>query len=115
MKRSTDQQNCVYSRLELTLALASFALVLQCFPSLWHGMLAAIDVRNWSRTVWFVFNVFVLVALAGVHFGPQLLDDWRIRQQRLAIERSKQEEQLRRKNQAELLDRMQESRRRRIY
>jgi hypothetical protein len=115
MKLNTDQRNSVYSRLELTLVLASLTLILQCFPSLWHGILAAIDVRNWSRTVWFVFNVFVLVALSGVHFGPQLIVDWRIRQNRLATERSKHEEQARRKNQTELLNRMQQSRRRRIY
>jgi hypothetical protein len=59
----------------------------QLFPSL--GSL--FNVRNWSRSTWFVMNASVVLALITVRFGPDLVADWRKRCQRLAAERAKAE------------------------
>ncbi len=61
-----------FAWLELLLALAILALVLQLFPSVWVGTLWALDVRNWPRTVWFAVNCVLLLALVGIRFDTDL-------------------------------------------
>jgi hypothetical protein len=58
-----------FAWLELLLVLAVVALLLQLFPSLWTAVLWTLDVRNWSRTVWFAETWVVLGMLVGVRLG----------------------------------------------
>lgn len=78
-----------FAWLELLLALAFLALLFQVFPSLWFGLWAALDVRNWSRAVWFAANIVVIVALFGVRFAPEVAAGIRARRMRLARRRGK--------------------------
>ncbi len=100
-----------FAWLELLLALAAVALVFQLFPSL----LSLIDPRNWTRVAWFAANVAVVFVLVGVRFGPDWVEDWRERQERLAKEHTKAEKIKKLKEQHETIERMKTSRRRRIY
>ncbi len=97
--------------METLLGLAVLALLLQLFPSVGREVLAALDPRNWPRTVWFAANVVVLLVLVAVRFGPQLAADWRKQQHGIGDEKARQEKQQQRK----ALERMQEAKRRRIY
>jgi len=56
--------------LELALVATAAMLVLQLVPSLGAVTLRAVDVRNWSRPTWFLFNIFILLALAAIKFAP---------------------------------------------
>jgi hypothetical protein len=103
-----------FAWLELLLALALLALVLQLFPALWNGMLWALDVRNWPRTVWFAGTWLVLAVLVGIRFGPDIYTDWRQRRERLATERTKQQKQQALKDERETLARMKEGMKRRV-
>ncbi len=100
-----------FAWLELLLALAMVALVLQLFPPL----LVLVDFRNWSRSTWFAMNMVVVLALLTFRFGPDLLSDWRGRQQRLAADREKAEHIETCKVQREAIERVKRSRRRRMY
>ena len=100
---------------ELLLALALVALVLQLFPSLWFGILWALDVRNWPRTVWFAANWVVVFTLVAIRFGPDLYSDWRVRCSRVAIDRAKRQKQQELKEQREMLARTKEAMKRRVY
>ncbi|WP_428307973.1 hypothetical protein [Lacipirellula sp.] len=59
-------------RLEVILVAAFLALLLQIVPSLWAIVWQAIDVRQWPRAAWMTLNVFVILALFGVRFGPSV-------------------------------------------
>lgn len=120
LKRNRYQRKSIKNRtgfawLELLLALALIALVLQLLPQIRDIVLWAIDVRNWPRTVWFAVNLLVVLVLLGVRFGPQLVDDWRQRRERLTSEHTKQEKQREYKEQREALERMKQAKRRRMY
>ena len=56
--------------LEVALALTSISLVLQLFPAVGTGVLELLDVRNWSRTTWFVVNLGFVGLLLAVRFTP---------------------------------------------
>ncbi len=100
-----------FAWLELLLALAMVALVLQLFPPL----LALANFRNWSRSTWFVVNTAVVLSLLTIRFGPDLFGDWRERRQRLATDREKAEHIETRKAHREAIERVKKSRRRRMY
>ena len=101
--------------LELLLGLAAVGLLFQFFPSLFHKLAWAADMRNWSQLTWFVLNVAIVFVLVGVRFGPDLVDDWQGRRQRIAKEHTKAEKVKKLKEQRETLERVKTSRRRRIY
>lgn len=101
--------------LELLLGLAVLFLVLQMVPSLGQTLLYAADFRNWPRTVWFAGNAGVVAFLIVVRFGPDLIKEWRERQQRLCSGHIKAEKKKELKKQQETLERMKESRHRRMY
>ena len=101
--------------LELLLSLAVIALVFQIWPNLGSILLFALYFRNWSQTVWFVANVVIVVLLLGIHFGPRLANDWREQRQKNSVERKKADKAQQKKKEREALERMQESRSRRIY
>ncbi len=104
-----------FAWLELLLALAAIALLLQLWPALGNVVLWSLDIRNWPRTVWFLANVVVIVVLVGIRFGPQLFEDWRLRRERLAKHRTTLQKGQEMKEQRETLERLKESQRRRIY
>jgi hypothetical protein len=60
-------------RLETWLVLSIMALVFQLFPRLFWGLLAAIDVRNWTWGVWVGVEIAVVVTLL-VLYGWQKSD-----------------------------------------
>ena len=62
--------------LELALVAAFVGLGLQFFPSASAAVLRAMDVRNWSRTTWFVINVLVVMLLVSVRFAPEMKAAW---------------------------------------
>lgn len=59
--------------LEIALAVTSLALVLQLFPSIGTWILNQLDVREWSRTTWFVCNALFVAVLVAVRFVPDVL------------------------------------------
>lgn len=103
------------ARLELLLGLAFIALILQVVPSLGHALLYAADFRNWPRTAWFAANAIFVAVLMAIRLGPDLLLELRERRQRISEERSKAAKALKLKEERETVERMQESKRRRIY
>lgn len=104
-----------FAWLELLLVLAILVLLFELFPSLWWIVLAALNPRNWTRPIWIVVNLIVVLFLLTVRFGPQLVEDWRLRKNRLAVEQTKQHKQQELKEQRESLNRMKQAQRRRIY
>lgn len=116
-KRNQHGDRGGFGKLELLLVLAFVSLLFQVFPSLWHGTLWIIDVRNWSRGVWMLLNAAVVFALFAIRFGPDLFHDWQKRQSRTKInpeQREKQVKDMELKEQRELFKRMQEARKRQI-
>ncbi len=113
--RNKSHHRTGFGGLELLLALAVLALVLQMFPRAGKTVLWMLDVRNWPRTVWFGANLVVLLVLVGVRFGPQVVEDWRTRRERLASEHARHEKEREIRAQREALERMQEAKRKRIY
>lgn len=115
VKRLPCQRRACLAWLELLLMVAIAILVLQVFPSFSRAILWSIDVRNWPRTVWFIANVGILLLLIFLRFGPQLMEDWRSRRNRLAAEALEKSRRQELREQRETLERLKQARRRRIY
>jgi hypothetical protein len=62
--------------LEIALGLTTLSLVAQLFPgpaaAAGSFLLGLLDVREWSRTTWFVANLLFVALLVGVRFAPAL-------------------------------------------
>jgi len=58
--------------LEIALVATSISLTLQLFPAVGTGVLELLDVRNWSRTTWFVVNLGFVGLLLAVRFTPRV-------------------------------------------
>jgi uncharacterized membrane protein YqjE len=54
------------------LVFSSVTLLFALFPALWHRLIAAIDVRNWSRLTWLLANVVVVVILLSIRLAPDI-------------------------------------------
>jgi len=104
-----------FGRLELLLVLSIVAITFQLFPSLWFDTLWVIDVRNWSRAAWLCVSMGVLLTLVGIRFGPDLMDEWRQRRERLAKEREKRDKQQALAEQRKLFERLREARKRQLF
>jgi hypothetical protein len=100
---------------ELLLALAVLALVFQLIPFHWMGLLWAIDVRNWPRSVWIVATWMVLLFLVVIRFGPDVYEDWQQRRARLLNKRAKEENRRRLKEEHKRLALMKDAMKRRVY
>ena len=61
-----DDQPSGYPILEMLLAVSCTVLVLQAFPELFWGLLAIIDVRNWSWRVFATVSAIAIVSLVGI-------------------------------------------------
>lgn len=75
--QTIEQQPLRIPWLELALAAAVIGLGLQFFPSASAAAWRAIDVRNWSRTTWFVINVLAILLLVAVRFAPDIRLAWK--------------------------------------
>src|SRR5207253_119613 len=64
------EQNLQFPWLETVLLLAGFALLLQLFPAVGSTIRRLIDIRQWSRTGWFVANIVVAIMLCLLRFAP---------------------------------------------
>ena len=115
MLRRRQAYRTGFAWLELLLVLAILALFFQFFPSLWTGALWALDPRHWPRTVWFAANGAVLLVLVAIRFAPDLYHDWRAWHGRLAADHLKSQKQQELKEQREMLERMQEARKRQVF
>ena len=101
--------------LELLLLLAALALLLQLWPALGAQFLRALDIRNWSSSIKFLANLGFVLVLVGIRFGPDFLRDWRERRVRITAERAITDKAVKLKAEREAIERMQQSRRRRMY
>lgn len=71
--------------------LAVVALVFQLFPTVPRSLVDVLDFRHWSRSIWFLTNIGVLLVLLFVRFGPDFIDSWRQRSKmRVATSSTKQ-------------------------
>lgn len=68
--------------LELGLAVACFAIVVQLVPVVRSVAESIVDFRKWSQIDWFLFNIFVLLVLITVRYRPELRTAIRQRQNR---------------------------------
>lgn len=59
---------------ELILALAFVLFLAQTVPSVRAIAIGLIDVPNWSRTGWFLFNIFIVLGLVAVRFRTEIGD-----------------------------------------
>jgi prepilin-type N-terminal cleavage/methylation domain-containing protein len=60
-----------FALLELLLVLAIAVLAIQLSAALRSWIVALADIRQWSRTSWFVANLVAVVLLAAIRFGPE--------------------------------------------
>ena len=96
-----------YALLELLLAIAVLALVVQIIP--------ALDIQNWSRGTWMIANVGVLATLLAVRFLPDAILDWRQRHGRQAHEQDDVAARQKAKERREAIEQIRQSRKRRMY
>ena len=74
-RKEIERQNRPFRMpwLELGLALAAVALVLQLFPPVAAASWKIVDFRHWSRAGWFAANIAALLILSVIRFIPALL------------------------------------------
>ena len=77
------------------LVVSSVTLLFALFPALWQWLMAAIDVRNWSRMTWFVANVVVVVILLSIRLAPNIKETL-VSRQAVAARRRKTAERIQR-------------------
>ena len=104
-----------FAWLEFLLIVTAITLLLQIWPGFGSMLLFAVDVRNWTRGVWFTANSLIVLLLIGIRFGPNILNDWRNRREEAAAEKARLAKAIKKKQEKEALQRLQESRSRRIY
>jgi hypothetical protein len=97
--------------LEILLAIAILALILQLFPNLGR----ALDVRNWTRGVWFLVNGLVVIALILIRFAPDQVLEWQSRRGRTAADHKILERQRAAREHRESLEQIRKARKRRLY
>src|SRR5688572_1320692 len=102
------------ARLEIIFALSILALLSQVYAPLGYGLLWALDLRNWSREVWFALNALVVLALLGVRFIPGLVADLLARRQRMALESAEAAKRQKLRDEREALQRIARSRKNRV-
>jgi endonuclease/exonuclease/phosphatase (EEP) superfamily protein YafD len=101
--------------LELILACASCALLLQVFPSAWTAVRWSVDVRYWPRSAWFVLNGIVVLILVAIRFLPALLEVSQERHQKSFAHKEKQLKQQELQKQRERISEIRNAQKRRIY
>jgi hypothetical protein len=122
MKRARAPVRWGVAWLELLLALAVAALVVQLLLAAPPGAWARLDVRNWSSWGWFALFALCCAGLCTIQYGPagvRQLRAWRAERQLERARKQQQQELAQKKaNQAEeraVYERMREARRRRTF
>jgi type VI protein secretion system component VasK len=101
-------------KLEILLILAAGVLLLQLVPSL-PSFIRLLDFRNWSRLTWFVLNVAIVGVLCWVRFARARGAPRRPKRQSRKSSAEDFEKKQKLKEHRELLKRLQDGRKRRIY
>ena len=70
------QRRSGFAWVEILLTLALLALVLQLFPALVKQSMRALDVRKWSRAVWFGVNLLFVFILLCSRSAPGIYRTW---------------------------------------
>lgn len=115
MTTTPESKHRAVAWLELVCALSVLTLVFQLFPTIRTDALWALNVRHWPRMVWFAGTLVILFILVVIRVGPELLQEWRQRRERLDTERKKLQKQLDLKEQRIALEEMRRALSRRIY
>jgi hypothetical protein len=97
--------------IELLLVIALVSLLLQLCPAL----VQALDFRSWSRGTWLFVNLVFVLGLAGFRFAPEVLRARSDRHKRDTDVAAKLERKQRAIARRESIQRIKESRRRRLY
>ena len=108
--------------LELLLLLAVVGLLGQVFPGAATAVFSWLDIRQWSQLTWMLLNLFVVLLLVGVRFGPEIREKHaemaRQRARAAARKREKRERERKKqelKEQRKMLERIKEGRKRRVW
>ena len=118
MNRSSCQRRSGFAWLELLLAIAVLALLLQLIAAIVFPLAKIFDVRNWPSWGWFAFFAVLCTSLLTIKVGPDVVRDVQEnlanrRRDRRAHEQS--EKKTSRAEERALYARMQAARKRRIY
>lgn len=95
--------------------MAFVVLVFQLFPNFYLSILSWIDLRKWSRSTWFFVNLVIVFLLVGIRIGPELHASWKERQHKLNERRKEEMRKKELREQREMLERIKEGRRRRVW
>jgi hypothetical protein len=71
-----------FAWLELLLALAALALVIQLVPSAPEAIGRMLDVRTWSGAMWFAVNAIFFAILCSMKYAPDIMAGVRERRAR---------------------------------
>jgi hypothetical protein len=61
-----DEEESRFFRLETLLAVSCAALLFQLFPSIWWGLLATLDLRNWTWRYYAAASAMAIVVLLAL-------------------------------------------------
>ena len=104
--------------LELLLAVAILALILQLLPwQRWPSALSLADVRQWSSRTWFCANAILFFSMFVIRFSPQLKTMAKDATSRLAFRRSARPDlkgKLSQEEEKALYERMKEARKKQV-
>ena len=72
----TDRKETRFDSIDLLLVggivVSTVTLLFALFPALWHSLVTAVDVRNWSRWTWLLANVVVVLILLSIRLAPEV-------------------------------------------
>ena len=100
-----------FAWLEILLAISIMAVILQLFPS----VARVLDARNWTRGGWIFVNCFLVIALVFLRFAPDQVLEWRGRRDRRLCEKAGLKRRQAARDHREALQRIRQSRKRRLY
>lgn len=85
MFQPTSRDRSGIAKIEILLILAIFALFFQLIPGFKVRVLAAADIRSWSRATWYVANLSILAGLLWLRYGPAVWYTMIVLSKRLAV------------------------------
>jgi hypothetical protein len=111
MNRPSYLRRAGFAWFELLLALCLLSLILQLAPFL----IVHADFRQWSHTTWCWTNFAAVIVLIGIRFVPGIIKDYMAGFEARDAEKKRTQAALALKNERETLEKMKQSRRRRMY
>lgn len=78
-------------------------------------MVAILDVRKWSPSHWLIANLTAITFLCVIRYGREIVAAMQLWREKGRLERRRLAEKVEAKQQRELLERIREGRKRRIY